>query len=242
MRRRCARQIVVSVLTMVALPIVVRAQLGTGAMTGIVRYQGGAVLPGATLTVISLSTGAVRTAVATADGHYAVPGLAPGDYRVDVAMSGFRPVRRERVQVTTGETVSLDFDLAIGDIAELVVVQAAAPMVPRDRSSLGSVIDHRKIVDLPLNGRSFISLASLAPGVALPPNSQLPRINGGRPRTNEYLFDGISVLQPEPGQVAFFPIVDAIQEFKIESNSPPAEFGRFNGGVINLTTRSGTNT
>ena len=81
----------------------------------------------------------------------------------------------------------------------------------------------------------------LAPGVALPPGSSFPRINGGRPRTNEYLFDGISVLQPEPGQVAFFPNVDAIQEFKIESNSPPAEFGRFNGGVVNLTTRSGSN-
>src|SRR6185295_1433393 len=66
-------------------------------------------------------------------------------------------------------------------------------------------------------------------------------INGGRPRTNEYLFDGISVLQPEPGQVAFFPIVEAIQEFKVEVNSPAAEFGRFNGGVVNLTTKSGTN-
>ncbi len=97
------------------------------------------------------------------------------------------------------------------------------------------------MVDLPLNGRSFITLAGLAPGVALPPGSSLPRINGGRPRTNEYLFDGISVLQPEPGQVAFFPNIDAIQEFKIESNSPPAEFGRFNGGVVNLTTRSGSN-
>ena len=77
--------------------------------------------------------------------------------------------------------------------------------------------------------------------MALPPASQLPRINGGRPRTNEYLFDGISVLQPEPGQVAFFPTVDAIREFKLETNSPPAEFGRFNGGVINLTTKRGTN-
>jgi hypothetical protein len=73
------------------------------------------------------------------------------------------------------------------------------------------------------------------------PAAPLPRINGGRPRTNEYLFDGISVLQPEPGQVAFFPNIDAIQEFKLETNSPPAEFGRFNGGVVNLTTRSGTN-
>ena len=79
------------------------------------------------------------------------------------------------------------------------------------------------------------------PASPLPPGSPLPRINGGRPRTNEYLFDGISVLQPEPGQVAFFPNIDAIQEFKIESNSPPAEFGRFNGGVVNLTTKSGRN-
>ncbi len=84
---------------------------------------------------------------------------------------------------------------------------------------------------------------ALAPGVAVPPppGAPLPRINGGRPRTNEYLFDGISVLQPEPGQVAFFPNIDAIQEFKIESNSPPAEFGRFNGGVVNLTTKAGSN-
>ena len=94
------------------------------------------------------------------------------------------------------------------------------------------MIDQRRVVDLPLNGRSFIALASLAPGVAVPapPAAPLPRINGGRPRTNEYLFDGISVLQPEPGQVAFFPNVDAIQEFTIESNSPPAEFGRFTAG------------
>src|SRR6185436_2420617 len=73
------------------------------------------------------------------------------------------------------------------------------------------------------------------------PGSQLPRINGGRPRTNEYLYDGVSVLQPEPGQVAYFPVIDSIQEFTIETYSPPAEFGRFNGGVVNLTMRSGTN-
>src|SRR4030095_7117128 len=78
-------------------------------------------------------------------------------------------------------------------------------------------------------------------GVAVPPGSALPRLSGSRPRTNEYQYDGIGVLQPEPGQVAYFPIVDAIQEFNVETNSAPAEFGRFNGGVINLTTKSGTN-
>ena len=88
-------------------------------------------------------------------------------------------------------------------------------------------------------GPALITLESLSRASRCRPASQLPRINGGRPRTNEYLFDGISVLQPEPGQVAFFPIIDAIQEFKIETNSPPAEFGRFNGGVVNLTTEVG---
>ncbi|HEX2341821.1 MAG TPA: hypothetical protein VHI98_15200 [Vicinamibacterales bacterium] len=126
-------------------------------------------------------------------------------------------------------------------MAEAITVTGDASLLRSETAALGQVVDNRKVVDLPLNGRSFVTLAGLAPGVALPPGSSLPRINGGRPRTNEYLFDGISVLQPEPGQVAFFPNVDAIQEFKIESNSPPAEFGRFNGGVVNLTTKAGTN-
>ena len=150
-------------------------------------------------------------------------------------------MRREGVRLSTGEKARIDFDLSVGDIREQVTVVGDAPIVRAETASLGTVVEHEQVVQLPLNGRMFIMLAAIAPGVALPPNSVLPRINGGRPRTNEYLFDGISVLQPEPGQVAFFPIVDAIQEFKIESNSPPAEFGRFNGGVVNLTTKSGTN-
>jgi hypothetical protein len=225
----------------VAAAIDVVAQVGAGGLTGVIHDQAGAVIPGVTLTVESLSTGALRIAISTADGQYAAPGLAPGEYRVDVLLRGFRPVRREGIRVSTGETIRLDFDLTVGDVAEQVTVQADAPMLRSDRASLGMVVDQRKVVDLPLNGRSFITLASLAPGVALPRGSQLPRINGGRPRTNEYLFDGISVLQPEPGQVAFYPVIDAIQEFKIESNSVPAEFGRFDGGVVNLTTKAGSN-
>ena len=143
--------------------------------------------------------------------------------------------------LATGQTMRLDFELSVGDVREQVRVKGETPLLRAESASLGAVIENDQVVQLPLNGRTFITLATLAPGVALPPGTQLPRINGGRPRTNEYLFDGISVLQPEPGQVAYFPIIDAIQEFKIESNSPPAEFGRFNGGVINLTTKSGAN-
>ena len=159
-----------------------------------------------------------------------------------IELGGFRRVTHEGIRVATGDTTRLNAALQVGVLSETMIVTADTMRLRGASSSLGQVVDNGKITGLPLNGRSFVSLAGLAPGVALPPGSSLPRINGGRPRTNEYLFDGISVLQPEPGQVAFFPNVDAIQEFKIESNSPPAEFGRFNGGVVNLTTKSGSNT
>ena len=216
------------------------AQVGAGQITGGVVDQAGAAVPGATITATNVDTGGLRSTVSSSAGVYALAGLRSGVYHVDVAVSGFRSARRDGVRVETGRTVGLDFALTVGGVSETVTVTGDAPAL-RQRASLGQVISEEKVAALPLNGRSFITLASLVPGVALPPASQLPRINGGRPRTNEYLFDGISVLQPEPGQVAFFPIVDAIQEFKIETNSPPAEFGRFNGGVINLTTRGGTN-
>jgi hypothetical protein len=198
------------------------APIGGAVLTGTVLDQAGSTVP---------------------DGTYLVPGLSPGLYAASVELNGFRPLTHDGVRLATGETVRLDLRLEIGAVVEAVTVSADAPLLRSETSALGQVIDNRRIVDLPLNGRSFITLATLAPGIAVPPPpaAPFPRINGGRPRTNEYLFDGISVLQPEPGQVAFFPNVDAIQEFKIESNSPPAEFGRFNGGVVNLTTKSGSN-
>ena len=195
------------------------------------------------LTITAAATNLRRTTVTSGDGTYVVPGLVPGSYTVRVELNGFRPLIREGIQLATGETIRLDLRLELGAVTEAITVTAGAPGLRNETSGLGHVVDNRRIVDLPLNGRSFITLATLVPGVAVPPSpaAPFPRINGGRPRTNEYLFDGISVLQPEPGQVAFFPNIDAIQEFKIESNSPPAEFGRFNGGVVNLTTKSGTN-
>jgi hypothetical protein len=217
------------------------AQTAAGEITGLVKDPAGAAVPGATITVTETRTNSQRVAVSTSDGVYTVASLAPGQYRLDVELNGFKPVRREGVRLATGEKARIDFDLAVGGLQEQVTVVADAPIVRAETASLGTVVENEQVRQLPLNGRLFIMLASIVPGVALPPNSAFPRINGGRPRTNEYLFDGISVLQPEPGQVAYYPIIDAIQEFKIESNSPPAEFGRFNGGVVNLTTKSGAN-
>ena len=217
------------------------AQTAAGEITGVVKDQAGAAVAGATITAIDNRTHRQRIVVATADGIYAVPSLLPGEYRLAVDVAGFRPAVREGIRLATGEKARVDFELALGGLQERVTVVRDAPMTRGETASLGTVVEHEQVVQLPLNGRLFITLATIVPGVALPPNSVLPRINGGRPRTNEYLFDGISVLQPEPGQVAYYPVIDAIQEFKIETNSPPAEFGRFNGGVVNLTTKSGGN-
>jgi Carboxypeptidase regulatory-like domain/TonB dependent receptor len=217
------------------------AQVGSGAIVGHVVDEAGAAVHGATVVVTALATNRDHRTSTALDGGFGVPALAPGAYRLQVEHPGFRPLVREGLAVTTGETARVDLRLAIGGVAETLTVTAGASPLRGDAAGLGHGVDQRRIVDLPLNGRTFIALAVLVPGVALPPGSLLPRINGGRPRVNEYLFDGISVLQPEPGQVAFFPTIDAIQEFTIVGNSAPAEFGRFNGGVVNLTTRAGTN-
>jgi hypothetical protein len=217
-------------------------QLGSGALTGVVTDSSGSALPGASVAVFNVGTGLRRELISSAEGVFAASSLPPGEYRLEVALDGFSKVSRTGLRVATGEATRADVQLSPGRISESVTVAAPTPVLRTETASLGAVVPHERVTALPLNGRTFITLASLAPGVALPPGSQLPRINGGRPRTNEYLFDGISVLQPEPGQVALFPVIDAIEEFRIESNSPAAEFGRFNGGVINLTTRSGANT
>ncbi len=228
-------------LTVHPLISVAAAQAGQAELTGEIRDPSGALIPDAKITLTRAESKESHASTAGAAGVYTLTGLKPGAYTITVEAQGFKRLVQEGVQLATGERVRLDLEMTPGGVDESITVTGDASLLRTESGSLGQVIGNRKIVDLPLNGRTFVSLAALAPGVALPPASFFPRINGGRPRTNEYLFDGISVLQPEPGQVAFFPIVDAIQEFKVELNSPPAEFGRFNGGVINLTTKAGTN-
>src|SRR5690242_2635604 len=189
------------------------AQVGAAEITGVVRDSAGAAVPGATVTVLNIATNEGRVVACNRRGVYAATSLAPGPYTVHIEIAGFRSVTRGGIQLTTGQKARIDFDLSVGDVREQITVVADAPIVRAETAGLGTTVEQERIVRMPLDGRSFMTLASQAPGVALPPASQLPRINGGRPRTNEYLFDGISVLQPEPGQIAYVPIVDAIQEF-----------------------------
>jgi hypothetical protein len=223
----------------------IHAQAGKAELTGEVRDQAQAVIAHARVDAIEVATAQHYSSETSHTGVYTITNLKPGVYDVTVEADGFKRVQREGVRLATGERVRVDLVLEPGAISETVTVEQDASLLRTESGSLGQVISNRKIVSLPLNGRNFLSLVGLSAGVAQPPPTaagpSFPRINGGRPRTNEYLFDGISVLQPEPGQVAFVPVVESIQAFKVEVNSPPAEFGRFNGGVVNLTTKSGTN-
>jgi hypothetical protein len=221
--------------------IILLLQVASAQLTGNVVDPKGVPVPNASIVLTEINTNAEIRAVSESTGTYTAFPIKPGLYRVTVEAAGFQKYVREGVRLSTGERVPMDFDLAVAVANQTVTVTADASLLRDASGSLGQVVDSDKIVDLPLNGRSYVTLSQLSPGVALPPNTTLPRINGGRPRTNEYLYDGISVLQPEPGQVAFMPVIDSMQEFKIESNSASAEFGRFNGGVVNLTMKSGTN-
>jgi Carboxypeptidase regulatory-like domain/TonB dependent receptor-like, beta-barrel len=216
-------------------------QAGTADLTGIVSDSAGALLAAAKVTATDTETRVSTETQTGAGGVYVFTNLRPSVYEVSAEANGFQRLVRTGVTLVTGERTRVDLTLVVGSVKESVTVSGDAPLLQTESGSITQSIDNEKIVELPLNGRNFIQLATLSPGVTLPPGTQLPRINGGRPRTNEYLFDGISALQPEPGQVVFFPIIDAIQEFNVQTNAVSAEFGRFNGGVVNLATRSGSN-
>lgn len=212
-----------------------------GELKGRVTESSGAAVAGASVELEQVGTGIRQSNITTGSGEYDFAHLNSGTYRLAVKAPGFKQLDRQGITVTTGETVGLDLPLQIGRAEQTVNVTADAPLLQNSTSDVQTTIPGRTVIALPLNSRNFIQLTQLVPGVELQPGTLLPRINGGRPRTNEYLFDGISALQPEPGQVAFFPIVDDIAEFTVLTNNVPAEFGRFNGGVVNVATRSGSN-
>src|SRR5215475_12773619 len=242
---RVLQALILIAIFLIGAPTVALAQAAQAELTGDVRDGSGAGVAKATVTVTQTETGDVTKTTSGTNGAYIITNLRPGLYNVTVEGQGFRRFVQEGVRLMTGERIRLEMALTVGEVNEEVKVIADASLLRTETGSLGQVILNRRIVDLPLNGRNFFTLITLVPGVAAPPPTtagpSFPRLNGGRPRVNEYLYDGISALQPEPGQVAFNPVVDAIQEYKLEINSLPAEFGRFNGGVINLTTKSGTN-
>ena len=194
--------LLVALVLFVSLSVV--GQAGSAELTGQVVDSAGAVLPNAKVTATEIQSGVSAQTSSGAAGVYVFTNLRPGAYSVAAEVPRFQTLVRSGVTLATGERTRLDLKLTVGDVKESVTVSGDAALLQTESGSITQSIDHLKVVQLPLNGRTFIQLATLSPGVMLPPGTLLPRINGGRPRTNEYLFDGISALQPEPGQVAFF--------------------------------------
>ncbi|WP_263367291.1 TonB-dependent receptor [Edaphobacter bradus] len=240
MTRIITTKIVLSLVATCVVAAPVSAQV-RGELKGRISDPSGAAISGAQVTLTQTATGVRQNAATTDAGEYDFTQLNSGTYSIAVDRPSFARLQRNGITVTVGQTVNLDLALQPGPDNQTITVNADAPLLQTATSDIATTIAGSTVVALPLNSRNFVQLSTLAPGVALPPGTLLPRINGGRPRTNEYLYDGISALQPEPGQVAFFPIIDDIAEFTIEANNVPAEFGRFNGGVVNVATRSGNN-
>ncbi len=220
--------------------LAVEAQIAAD-IRGRVLDSSGAIIPNATVELTQSGTKMHLVTTSSNSGYYFFTSLTPGTYQLDVTASGFQHLTRTGVTAIVGQTVSADLVLTIGGSQQTIKVTADAPLLQSETSNVETNIPRSIVIAMPLNTRNFVQLATLAPGVELPPGTLLPRINGGRPRTNEYLFDGISALQPEPGQVVYFPIIDDIQEFTVEANNVGAQFGRFNGGVVNVATRAGSN-
>jgi hypothetical protein len=210
-------------------------------LQGRVLDSSGASIANAVVLLTETATNVQQQTTTSSSGDYFFTHLNPGVYRIDVTAAGFQHLSRGGITAIVGQTVDADLTLNPGTQQQTITVNADAPLLQSETSNIETNIPGTTVVAMPLNTRNFVQLATLAPGVELPPGTLLPRINGGRPRTNEYIYDGISALQPEPGQVVFFPILDDIAEFAIEANNVPAQFGRFNGGVVNVATRAGTN-
>ena len=243
------------VLLLVTVAAGLKAQSTTAQITGRVSDPSGAVIPGALITVANVDTGVKRQTESNELGHYAVPLLPPGTYRVTVQKEGFRPVTRTGITLQVDQVARVDFVLEVGAVTETVEVSAAAPLLEQDSSSLGQVIDSSRILNMPLNGRSPFRLVQLTTNVLTVPSTSgqfgdvpvntmddsIISINGGRAKTNEVLIDGIPSTTGFVNQITTIPQVESTQEFKVQSNNLSAEFGRIGGGVINVSTRSGTN-
>jgi hypothetical protein len=222
--------------------VVLTAAANGAEMFGIVTDPSGLPLTGAQVTATAEATSARYEDTTGERGDYHLLGLPAGTYTLEVEQHGFRSSRMNGLIVRLDDRLQLNVGLEIGAQAQSIEVTGAAPLAQTASGEVSFSVDQRRINTLPLDGRNFIPLIALSPGVALPGGgSLLPRINGSRPRTNEYIYDGVSVLQPEPGQVAFYPIIDSMAEFRVNINSYSPEYGRSNGGAVIVAGKSGSN-
>ena len=229
------------------------AQITSATIFGIVRDDTGAVLPGVDVTVTNLDTGVMRAAVTAADGAYNIPGLPPGVYTARASLPGFATAVRTPLPLAVAEQATLNVTMKVG-ASEVLNVVGTQTLVETRTSALSALVDERTIAQLPLNGRNFIDLALLQPGVVasiarpgagLTSRGQQININGADSRANSYLLDGANMNGYAGLAVATAADstlgVDTIREFRVVTNAFSADYGRATGGVVSIVTKSGTN-
>src|SRR5947208_9290852 len=253
MARRGARWVVCSLgLFLFALPPA-WAQTTFGTVVGAVTDATSAVIPQAQVTLTSLGTSEKRGATTDAGGDYQFVNVLPGNYRIDVEKEGFKHFAREPVVVEVQQSTRIDVSMVLGQVTQTIEVTAPTPLLHTTTGDLGQVIAQRQVNELPLNGRNPMNLVALAPSVVPQGHSQGTPVGQnpfdyanyqiGGAITNqgaEYL-DGVPLNNSYINELSLIPTQDALQEFKVQTNNLNAEWGRFAGGVINFTTKTGTN-
>jgi hypothetical protein len=236
-------------------PLPASAQAVSGTILGTVRDSTGAALPGATVTLTNTGTGFTRTVVADASGEFTAPSIPTGTYSATGEMSGFKKMNLANIHLGVDQRVRVDLKLELGQLSESVEIQAETPLVQTSSSDLSVTVEGKTIESLPLNGRNFVNLTRTIPGVVRGnPGANIDgagslawrasasfSANGQRPRDNNYLLDGVDNNETWLQTVVIFPSVDALDEFKLQTSTYSAEFGRSMGGVVNLQIKSGSN-
>ncbi len=245
------KKVIVSMIalcTVWLLAVPAAAQQTTGAISGRIVDDQGAAVPGATVSVKSQETGFARTAASDAEGVFRLAALPVGTYDLLAELQGFTKVESKGIVVNVGQTLDLNFTLKLATVQETITVSGETPLIQTSQSSVGGVVDMSRIENLPLNGRQFANAAITIPGVALGFHSDptkstqySPQIAGGNGRNVNYQIDGGDNNDDTVGGLLqLFPL-EAIQEFNFVTQRYKAEYGRSNGGVMNIVTKSGTN-
>jgi hypothetical protein len=230
------------------------SQGNQGRITGTITDQTGGVVSGATVTVLDVDRGTSRILTATDAGEYNAPSLLPGTYSVRAEAKGFKAVERQKILLEVGKELRVDLTLQPGEIAQTITITESLPLVETANATLGGTLSNQTINDLPLNGRNYINLLTLRPGMQVYPGggSAARSANGLRPEDIGYLLDGVREDDPYTGSSitnAVIPAgdastslpIDAIQEFNTEQD-PKAEFGWKPGAIVNAGVKSGSNT
>jgi hypothetical protein len=226
------------------------AQL-TAQITGTITDQSGAVVPGAKITIVNVSTNIAWHATSNQNGFYSVPLLQPGAYRIDINAAGFRSISRSGITLQVAQTATLNFALEVGSASQTITVSGAATLLDTSSNAIGGLITPAKVENVPLLGRNSAALMELVPAVratsgvidqpALESHYEFFSVNGSRPNQSQFLVNGGNDTDLAFNGPEYSPQVEEVQEYRIQTSDFSAEYGNASGGVINIVTKSGTN-